>query len=639
MAKSAKEIEVIVEEPEIEVIIEGPETDVDSETDDETAEDTSVELAVPDGGIGDFAMSDEDFEVLEAEEAKKEFGEEGLAQFTAVAKKMAGHGRFGDDSVAHIQTGEMVVPLSLLESNPALKAQIFKSLRENGIEDPEQYVVGSNANSINPETGLMEFGFLKKVFKGVKKVVKAVVKVVKKIAPIVLPIVLSLIPGIGPILGAALGSGIGTLIKGGNIKDALKSALFAGATAGIGAAAFGGTGSISGNLSAAMPNAGQFAGNFTSSAGLAGSEIGPGAATFSPGLAGSEIGPGAASFSAPQVDSFNTLAGVSDGFGDTAGIGEAISTNPVAVKLTPAVTPPVQPINAGAFSKAVTPPPQVQVAPETSFLDNLSNKVGKVGDFMFRAGSTKEQVEEAQKLAGEKYLADRAVGGSRFGLPPTQAGFDKAVADAGPGMLATYGPSALLAGTALAAGTDFFTTPETEKPGLVARQEDGTVTTGVDLIEKDPSSFLVKDLGATRLNPATGTYENVLADYTVGSLTSGSPATSLYTVPTNYPLQQRQQQVAMSPNGYLNRSNPGGPFARPYVQVAAGGPIFPRRNGGIAPTEGVQGQDSVRAMLMPGEFVMTTDAVRGLGNGNLNNGIKNMYSVMRNLERRGRATA
>ena len=42
---------------------------------------------------------------------------------------------------------------------------------------------------------------------------------------------------------------------------------------------------------------------------------------------------------------------------------------------------------------------------------------------------------------------------------------------------------------------------------------------------------------------------------------------------------------------------------------------------------------------MPGEFVMTTDAVRGLGNGNLNNGIQNMYSVMRNLESRGRATA
>jgi hypothetical protein len=191
MAKLAKEVGIIVEEPEIEVIIEGPDGDDDYETDDEMAEDTSVELAVPEGGIGGFAMSEADFAILEAEEAKKEFGEEGLAQFTAVAKKMAGHGRFGDDSVAHIQTGEMVVPLTLLESNPALKAQIFKSLRENGIEDPEQYVVGSNANSINPETGLMEFGFFSKLWKGIKKVVKAVVKIVKKIAPIVLPIALA----------------------------------------------------------------------------------------------------------------------------------------------------------------------------------------------------------------------------------------------------------------------------------------------------------------------------------------------------------------------------------------------------------------------------------------------------------------
>ena len=70
-----------------------------------------------------------------------------------------------------------------------------------------------------------------------------------------------------------------------------------------------------------------------------------------------------------------------------------------------------------------------------------------------------------------------------------------------------------------------------------------------------------------------------------------------------------------------------------------GGATFPRRTGGIGPQEGTPGKDSVRAMLMPGEFVMTTDAVRGLGNGNLNSGIKNMYSVMSNLEKRGKAMA
>jgi hypothetical protein len=250
---------------------------------------------------------------------------------------------------------------------------------------------------------------------------------------------------------------------------------------------------------------------------------------------------------------------------------------------------------------------------------------------MFRGGKTEAEVLLAQQKGGN---AARALGVSQGITDDAMLSSlaAKGAKAAGPGMLARYGPTAALAGIG-AAGAGFFDVPEMEMPGLVQRQEDGTVTTGADLIAADPSKYLVADLGATRLNPETGEYEDVLDD----ELTIEAPDTSMYTVPTNYPLQQ---QVAMSENGYLMRSNPGGPFARPYVQGAAqGGPIFPRRNGGVAPTEGVQGQDSVRAMLMPGEFVMTTDAVRGLGNGNLNNGIKNMYSVMRNLERRGRATA
>ena len=75
------------------------------------------------------------------------------------------------------------------------------------------------------------------------------------------------------------------------------------------------------------------------------------------------------------------------------------------------------------------------------------------------------------------------------------------------------------------------------------------------------------------------------------------------------------------------------PFIRP---AAEGGAMFPRRTGGIDPNEGTPGEDSVRALLMPGEFVMTTDAVRGAGNGSLNQGINNMYSMMRNFESKGR---
>jgi hypothetical protein len=627
MAKLAKEVGIIVEEPEIEVIIEGPDGDDDYETDDEMAEDTSVELAVPEGGIGGFAMSEADFAILEAEEAKKEFGEEGLAQFTAVAKKMAGHGRFGDDSIAHIQTGEMVVPLTLLESNPALKAQIFKSLRENGIEDPEQYVVGSNANSINPETGLMEFGFFSKLWKGIKKVVKSVVKIVKKIAPIVLPIALAFTP-LGLIYGAALGSGIGTLINGGSIKDALKSALISGATGAVfqgftGAGTFGENvkaglvdpfGRVSQTASGAVTSAGNvFGSEATKLANATGGVGGAAKQTFfsqyvptaAVGAAGA-AGPGAAGPVVPDAGAAGPV--VPDANTSLAEVGNkgAVNTS-TGTSLSKSITLDKPPGFYESVKGALTPGDNI------GFVEGMGNaffpKSASATDILAAEGIKPVNATAAQ-LAGAELTA-------------------KSLA---PGLLRSYAPMAALATTGAMAG-GFFDVPEMEMPGLVQRQEDGTVTTGADLIAADPSKYLVADLGATRLNPETGEYEDVLDD----ELTIEAPDTSMYTVPTNYPLQQ---QVAMSENGYLMRSNPGGPFARPYVQGAAqGGPIFPRRNGGVAPTEGVQGQDSVRAMLMPGEFVMTTDAVRGLGNGNLNNGIKNMYSVMRNLERRGRATA
>ena len=66
-----------------------------------------------------------------------------------------------------------------------------------------------------------------------------------------------------------------------------------------------------------------------------------------------------------------------------------------------------------------------------------------------------------------------------------------------------------------------------------------------------------------------------------------------------------------------------------------GGPAyFPRRNGGIMPSEGSGTKDDVPAMLTAGEFVMTRDAVKGAGGGDLNSGINKMYGMMDNLERK-----
>ena len=93
--------------------------------------------------------------------------------------------------------------------------------------------------------------------------------------------------------------------------------------------------------------------------------------------------------------------------------------------------------------------------------------------------------------------------------------------------------------------------------------------------------------------------------------------------------------------GYNYRlNNPMGPLQTVLFEECGGvADVFPRRTGGIMPDEGIAGEDSVRAMLMPGEFVMTTDAVKGLGNGDNEQGIRKMYDMMRGLEAKGRAMA
>lgn len=90
--------------------------------------------------------------------------------------------------------------------------------------------------------------FVSSAFKAVGNVVKGVADVAKKVAPIALPIAASAfgVPFLGPAFGAgtfgaaALGGGLGSLIGGGSVKDALKSAALSGTLAGLGSVARGG---------------------------------------------------------------------------------------------------------------------------------------------------------------------------------------------------------------------------------------------------------------------------------------------------------------------------------------------------------------------------------------------------------------
>jgi hypothetical protein len=151
-------------------------------------------------------------------------------------------GRDEDKYMAHVAPNEMVVPPVI---SPETRALIEAEMKAVGL-DPNEYTVGEGM-SINPITGMPEFGWLKKTFKSVKKVAK-------KVAPVIGPLA-NFIPGVGPLLSAAIAAGT-TKLAGGSWKDALKAGAF---SYGAGKLA-GGIGGL-GKGTAAAKTGGNFFGN------------------------------------------------------------------------------------------------------------------------------------------------------------------------------------------------------------------------------------------------------------------------------------------------------------------------------------------------------------------------------------------
>ena len=111
----------------------------------------------------------------------------------AKARDVADAGRFSDTKIIHVTDDE------------------FNMLRNQWGEP-----------TINPHTGMHEFG----IFGSILKVLKTVA-----------PIAVSFIPGVGPFASAALGAGLGALDGGG-----IKGAVLGGITGGLGAGGMGGIG-------------------------------------------------------------------------------------------------------------------------------------------------------------------------------------------------------------------------------------------------------------------------------------------------------------------------------------------------------------------------------------------------------------
>jgi hypothetical protein len=107
---------------------------------------------------------------------------------------------------------------------------------------------------------------------------------------------------------------------------------------------------------------------------------------------------------------------------------------------------------------------------------------------------------------------------------------------------------------------------------------------------------------------------------------------------------QRIEQAYGGRMGYAfgspeqNAINAAGIMNLPLNQNPAGvTELDLRDSGGFIPPVGVKEKaDDIPAMLSNNEFVFTADAVRGMGDGNVNKGAQRMYDMMKKLENGGR---
>ena len=543
---------------------------------------------VPEGGLASFLTATEG----DWSDAALEGPETGYV--VQMADKLAQYGREGDTKLAHVAPGETVVPLEVLDADPELKNRLFAQMRDMGLE-PERYIVGSELNSLNPTTGQPEF-FLKKIFKGIKKAVKGVVKVFKKIAPIVLPIALNfMFPGLGAIASGALGSGIGTLVQGGSLKDAFKSALIGGAVGGL---ASGVSGAISGE-------------GFIEGVkgGLPGGTFGGGAPTKAPietgvpdFVAGTETG-----VLPPALDTATVAAGATPTTAQQA-VAQAVDPSMVASTTQAAVESPL------TVAQGITDPSMVSSASTAMTADPIG-----------MAGATTPATPPVAKAPM---------------TPAPQAGTEQAAQAAGDATMTNIGSLADITPAArqavdpgfFASIKQFFSTGNPEflkqaflpgtSPDVVIQRLKKANFTVTPAMEAQVAEALAPGMLRTYLpGAAVG-----LGTMKVAGLMDPPPMSDL----SGDFVSEGSKLYRMYPERF-NLAAPGSGYVP--ITAANGGDIssFPRKNGAIY-GPGTETSDDVPAMLSDGEFVMTARAVRGAGNGSRELGMRRMYDMMRKFE-------
>jgi len=499
-------------------------------------------------------------------EMYERMGEAANAPMTDQAQMLAAEGRGDDTVLAHLRPGEVVLPPEMFE-DAQFEAAVEN--RFNDLElDPERHVVSMGIASLNPVTGLEEFGFFKKVGKFVKKVAK-------KIAPIAGPLA-NFIPGVGPILAGIIGAAT-NVVGGKGIAGAISGGL-----GGFGfGKALGGIGSLSGTAAGS-------AGNFAKQgfgAKLASLKAGLGS------LPGTGILGTTKEFFMPGADNqglFKNLGNIGKymtGAPRGAQLEQFVAQNPDFAKTIEGFKQAG--LNEGQILEALQGTPGLPS--QGGVLNNMFGK--KEGQ------STLGLLEDALKGRSSDPVRAGGLGSLISGMGGGGGGFNLG----GLGGMAAAGLLGKLAYDEAKNQKGVALTPLTQEG-----------STGRYNIEAE----IARRTGNAAPNPVEF---GLLPAGTMPTLSGGRKAPV-----DDVPVTARYGGAIMS-------ARYGGPVM-PMAYAKGGNVAveeFERKNGGIA-GEGTETSDDVPAMLSDGEFVMTGQAVRGAGAFDLTKGDSGIVTLTPN---------
>ena len=516
------------------------------------------------------------------------------------AEYLAAKGRKGDTHLTHTTTGETIVPEELLAKNPNLRKDL-RLAYENEDIPMEQYVVGSGIMSVNPETGLYEAGWASKTWKSVRKTVK-------KAGPVIGAIIGGVIAGPA---GAAIGAGVGTKTSAQPSENILRNmAIGFGATAGLQGAGIGGAGASANT--AAQAGGGWFGGG-----------MGEGVGAFFSGANWTPMAAGQTGITG-FFQNAGSGAARSLGLGGTASFQSAGLTAEQAKLVQAEMASSGLPAVDAALKIGITDP---------TIISNLGSVSSSFGPGLVSSGTS--------SYASLNPLEKWAV----------QTGFEAAVGinqedgSYSGGATSPYLTSNLRSGPNINAqgvqGTGIGSLPGSAGPTSLtsSAQQQQNASTGGQNTGGQNTGVQGSDANAPQntLTSSSGPgYETAMERITKGSelldmiggnakRASGISAPQLASL--NSPFPTFQQPVYAQDGGLgqdLRTQQTGG-------VVGVDRPMF--MGGGYVQGPGGEKEDLVNAKLSNNEFVMTADAVRGAGNGSIQNGADKMYKMMNNFER------